>query len=175
LQTRQVEWLTLVSTLSGGILGLAGGLLADTAKSRRERKRKLDDDRRQWYVDYLLALTETDGALQLAAVNSATPLARASLTEAWRQHSLPAKTYYVTLVAPPNVADAAEDAFNRLKDIRESLGSQSIAVHNSSAWDAIHEPCIHAVTRLRQAMRSDVTGSGRRRRPSPLEEPDPGT
>jgi outer membrane protein assembly factor BamD (BamD/ComL family) len=151
-----MEWLTLISTLSGGVLGLAGGLLADAFKSRREFLRRNDADRHQRYVEYLLALTETDGALQLLAVANNPPLDRASLTQAWRQHSLLVKNYYVTLVAPADVADAAENAYNRLKDIREALASRKILVYNSPEWAEVHEPYIESITRLRGVMRRDV-------------------
>lgn len=161
-----MAWLALVGTLSGAILGAVTTLLADTIRAKRERRQRLDEARRQTYTDYLVALTETDAALQLLALSEETPVDRAAATAAFRSKAILSLRYQVGLVASPEVADAAETTYGKLRDIREALvtktldvGTRNSATAGSDGWQAVHTPYTDAVVNLRGAMQKEIRAS----------------
>ncbi|HCT78106.1 MAG TPA: hypothetical protein DGT23_16315 [Micromonosporaceae bacterium] len=84
----------------------------------------------------------------------------------FRSKPLLAMRYQVDLIAPPPVAAAAEAAYQRLREIRETIVTTSLNVRTSHSadrgsaeWEAVHNPYINAIGNLRTAMRQDVQGS----------------
>lgn len=157
-------------------------LLVDSIRARREKRQRSEDVRRQSYTDYLVALTETDAALQLVALGESTPVDRAAAVAAFRSKSILAHRYQVSLVASPAVAEAAETAYARLRDIREALattalevGTRSSSSEGSTEWKAVHHPYSDAIGKLRQTMQQEVAGSmqsvGRRSGRKRLKQP----
>lgn len=166
---QDMEWITLVGTLSGGILGVSSALLVDWTRAKRERGHKFDEVRRNVYTAYLVALTETEGALQILALNQPTPIDRAAVMSVFRSKSLLAHRYQAALVAPPEVAHAAEGAYQKLRNIREAIvttnltvGTPKWATNGSTEWQAVHQPYWEAIEGLRAAMRDDIQGGERR-------------
>lgn len=144
-------------------------LLVDSIRARRQKRQRSEDVRRQYYTDYLVALTETDAALQLVALGQSTPVDPATAVAAFRSNSILAHRYQVSLVASPAVAEAAETAYARLRDVREALVTTSLEVgtHSSSfegspKWTAVHHPYTDAIGKLRQSMQQEIAGSMQR-------------
>lgn len=164
-----MEWLTLVGTLSGGILGVGSTLLVDRARAKRERGHKFEEVRRNAYTSYLVALTETDAAMQILALSQPTPIDRATVMSNFRSKSLLAHRYHAALVAPPTVTHAVENAYDKLRHVREALITETLTVgkwnwgtSSSSEWLDVHQPYGQAVEDLRAAMREDIQGKEKR-------------
>jgi gas vesicle protein len=158
-----MEWLTLVGTLSGGILGVGSTLLVDRARAKRERGHRFDEVRRNAYTSYLVSLTETDAAMQILALGQATPIDRATVMSTFRSKSLLAHRYQAALVAPPDVTRAIEKTYEKLRRVREALITETLTVgkwnwetNGSSEWVEVHQPYGQAVEDLRAAMRDDI-------------------
>ncbi|WP_159843073.1 hypothetical protein [Nocardia sp. CY41] len=160
-----LEWVAVVGTLGGAVLGAGSTMLVETIRARRERSVRLEDTRRQAYVKYLTALTQTDNAMQALAIGRSSPLDRAEATAAFRSNHLVAAIYELELFAPKSVCDNAWLAYGRLKDIRETLITQSVTIERAGAgspeWRAVHEPFLAALKQLRESMRGQSGGLDR--------------
>ncbi|MDI2131175.1 hypothetical protein [Yinghuangia seranimata] len=161
-----MELLTLVGTLSGAVLGIASTMATETFRARRDRRARLDGVRREGYAKYLQALTRTDAAMQAAAAAHAGPLDADVALEAFRSQDLLACRYELVLIASPETGRAAEEAYRRLRDIREALIAahleiSTVAARDSDrtvAWRSVHRPYVEALEGLREAMRRDIQG-----------------
>lgn len=154
--------MAVVGTLGGALLGAASTMMMETIRARRERTERTEDTRRQVYVKYLTALTQTDSAIQALAIEGPTPLNRTEVTAAFRSNHLVAVIYELELVAPQAVCDDAWSAYERLRDIREALIAHSVVVERAGAgspeWRAVHEPFLAALKQLRASMRGQQGG-----------------
>ncbi|WP_156094704.1 hypothetical protein [Nocardia lijiangensis] len=154
-----LEWLAVVGTLGGAAVGASSTMFVDALRARRERSVRVEDTQRQTYVKCLMALTQTDNAMQALAIGR-TPLDRAEATAAFRSNQLVAAIYELELVAPQSVCDAAWLTYDKLRDIREALIAQSMTVGRADAgspeWRAVHEPFLAALEQLREAMRRQL-------------------
>lgn len=154
-----LEWVAVIGTLGGAFLGAGSTMLVESLRARRERAARVEETRRQVYVRFLAALTQTDNALQALAIDRPTPLARAEATSAFRSHQLVAAMYELELIAPKAVCDHAGPAYQRLRDMREALIAQPVVVgpagSGSPEWRAVHEPFLDALGRLSAAMRAE--------------------
>ncbi|MFI5718183.1 hypothetical protein [Nocardia sp. NPDC051750] len=154
-----LEWLAVAGTLGGALVGAGSTMMVETLRARRERRSRLEDTRRQVYVKTLTALTQTDTAMQALAIEGPTPLGRADATAAFRSHNLVAAVYELELIAPKAVSDDAWQVYRRLRDMRELLIAQPVVVDRagsgSSEWQAVHDPFLAALDRLRAAMRDE--------------------
>lgn len=134
-------------------------MLVESLRARRERAIRVGETRREVYVRFLAALTQTDNAIQALAIEGPTPLARSEATAAFRSHQLVAAMYELELIAPKVVCDHARPAYERLRDIRETLIAQAVVVGPAGAgspeWRAVHEPFLKALAQLSAAMRAE--------------------
>ena len=158
-----MEWMTLISTLSGAVLGVASALVVDAVRVRRDRSARLLDARRVAYVQFLVALTETDAAIQLLALNNTTPIAHGLAQETFRSKSLLARRYEIGLVGPASVATAAEVAYQRLRAVAVAIATTPVTVSvvrgslaDNPEWEALHRPYADAIAELRAVMKRDM-------------------
>ncbi|GCE02258.1 hypothetical protein EHYA_10035 [Embleya hyalina] len=158
--------LTLVGTLTGAVLGVASTMAAEAFRARRDRRARLDTVRRDGYARYLRALARTDAALQEAAARRPGPLGKDEALDAFRSEDLLGRRYEVGLIASPEVGRAADEAYRRLRDIREAmiathLETSTVATRDdnrTTTWRAVHRPYVTALEELREAMRRDIQG-----------------
>src|SRR3954470_2965142 len=115
----------------GGAIGVSSKILADMVRSRRERRRQLDNTRRELYSRYLEALTLTDAELQALTVSEETPVNEVKIREAWRGQSLLALRYEVELMAPETVSEAAAAAYRCLRAMRNAIRTTELTVSNA--------------------------------------------
>ncbi|WP_433666480.1 hypothetical protein ACQP06_22615 [Nocardia sp. CA-136227] len=155
-----LEWLAVVGTLGGAVVGAATTLAIDTTRARREKSQRFGDTKREIYVKYLTTLVQTDTAMQALGLHEPTPLDREAVTAAFRSFSLVAVGYELDLVAARAVREDAAEAYRKLRDIREALIETSMTVGRRPAgspeWHAVHEPFLRALDRLRQTMRHEL-------------------
>jgi hypothetical protein len=159
-----MDWTIPLSTLVGALVGVGSTLLVDIVRSRRDRIGRLMEVRRQVYAQYLEALTNTDGELQMLAVSRSTPVDEVDTRTAWRKYSLLALRYEVQLVAPESVAKTADAAYRSLRNMRDAIRATKLSVGTpgSPEWEAVHLPYIKAIDTLRSAMHADIQqGLGR--------------
>ncbi|MFE2471357.1 hypothetical protein [Streptomyces mirabilis] len=153
-----MEWLTLISTLSGGVFGVGSTLVVEAVRARRERGHHHVELQRTACVRYLTALTETEAALQALALSHSTPIANAEVVEAFRSRHVMAARYELFLVAPPGVYSAAHEAYDRLRAMRVAIATTDVVVADDSPdWQAIHIPYDDAFRRLRVVMRESLS------------------
>jgi succinyl-CoA synthetase alpha subunit len=150
-------WLTLISTLSGGVLGVGSTLVVEAVRTKRDQRLRHAELRRTAYVRYLTALTEAETALQTLALSRPTPVPRSEVVEAFRSTGVIAARYELFLVAPPTVYDAAREAYDLLRALRVAIATTNVEVgDNSSEWRALHTPYDTALRHLRVAMRDSL-------------------
>ncbi|MGW4248619.1 hypothetical protein [Nocardia sp. NPDC004722] len=155
-----MEWVAVVGTLSGAAVGAGTTLLVDAIRARRERSQRFQDAQRGVYAKYLEALIKTDSAVQALAMSQLTPVASADATAAFRAHQLVAARFELELVAPREVSEAAEAAYDALNAMRLILTTTAVTVGNpgvgSPEWVAVHEPFRTTLDNLRSAMRTGL-------------------
>lgn len=164
-----MEWITLIGTLSGGILGFTSALLVDWVRARREFYRNLDKMQERIYAEYLVALSETDSALQILAMSKSTPVDRAFVMATFHSKSLLACRFHATLVASEAVVQAVEKSYMKLVDIREAIASSNLTVggwrwattQGSKEWITVHLPYRESIDELREVMRLDIRQGSR--------------
>jgi hypothetical protein len=150
-----VNWITLLSTLVGASAALFGSVLAHTLRSRDERRRVMSADRRQSYVEYLVALDAAQARLRRLAEPDYHPddlptQARRVFGEAGvfegREKLLIAAS--MSVVAP------AEQALRLLGDLRDAV-RDGVKLYTLPYHDAYH-PYADALWRLRKSIRVDL-------------------
>ncbi len=153
-----VNWLTLLSTVVGGAAALLGSVVAHTLRSRDERRRVISADRRQSYVEYLVALDAAQARLrQLAEPN-------------YRPDDLPAQARRVfgdagvyegreklLIAGSPKVVAPAEQALRLLGELRDAV-RDGVKLYTVPYHDAYH-PYADALWRLRSSIRVDLGSS----------------
>ncbi|MFI7415134.1 hypothetical protein ACIBU0_41515 [Streptomyces sp. NPDC049627] len=150
-------WLTLISTLSGGVLGVGSTLVVESVRNRRDQRLRHAELRRTAYVRYLTALTETETALQTLALSRSTPIASSDVVAAFRSTGVIAARYELFLVAPAVVYDAAREAYDLLRAMRVAIATTTVVVGDESAeWQALHTPYDISLRKLRDAMRNSL-------------------
>lgn len=154
-----MDWLPAFSTLLGGIFGVASTLAADAIRSRRQGEREPTEIRRRTYADFLMALTRTDSELQ-NAISVKAPMDTNLATNLFRSESLLALCYQVGLVASQAVAEGADKAYLRLRDIRDAAATQPLEVGypGSEEWQSAHRPYAEVVKDLRVLTRNEIQG-----------------
>ncbi|MBT2418563.1 hypothetical protein J7F01_19570 [Streptomyces sp. ISL-22] len=150
-------WLTLISTLCGGVLGVGSTLVVESVPTKRDQRLRHTELRRTAYVRYLTALTEAETALQTLALSRPPPITSSDVVEAFRSTGVIAARYEVFLVAPPSVYDAAREAYDRLRALRVAIATTDVVVgDDSAAWQTLHIPYDTALRHLRAAMRDSL-------------------
>ncbi|MGW1124374.1 hypothetical protein [Streptomyces sp. NPDC002526] len=149
-----MEWMTLVSTGVGALIATASAALLDRSRWRREEGDRLLGTRRAVYSDYLTCLSQARNAFRSLARNhdlESTERARSA-----RDSFAPcyAMRYQMSITAASSVVAASENAFRRLRDIRDLAAAGAFAGDEAySGGRAAYEA---ALTRLREAMRLDL-------------------
>lgn len=150
-----MDWMPLVSTAAGAVIALGGTMLADTLRRRDERGRSQRSDRRQSYLDFVMALDTAHGLLRSVASKKGQPSEiRDAANEAISQAQLykARETHLVT--AAPSVAQAGEVAFRNIITIRDVVRSGT-RLGTREFHDAYHD-FAESIWKLRMAVRVDL-------------------
>jgi len=151
-----VEWTPLVSTIVGAAVALGGTVLAHRIRSRDESGRELRGERRQGYLDFIVALDGAHGALRDVA-NSDEPDRRHAAARAVSVNDVYEAREKFLLSANPAVITPGEKAFMRLIEVRKAIGDGA-----RLGTPDYHEPYhgfAKALWDLRRAIREDLGGS----------------
>ncbi|MEV8022937.1 hypothetical protein AB0O76_42945 [Streptomyces sp. NPDC086554] len=151
-----MNWLTLLSTLLGAVVGVGSTLLADRARWGREVQSQAVERRRELYGEFLTALNLAQESLFAVAYGRhPAELSRdLAARAAFGNHQVYAVRERLALSGREQVVAVADTAFNRLKAFRDVVGSGAMP-DSSELADAIQS--YGAVLReLRHAMRDEL-------------------
>jgi hypothetical protein len=156
---QRMDWMPLLSTLTGAAIGIAATLIADRNRWRREETRRAMEVRREAYTEFTSALKAAGEEIRAVALGDhMSGSARdAAVREAFRGTGLYTASERLWLVGPERVVAAGNEAFHSLRRLRDAY-ARGVAV--GSADDA---PLIDrrrtAMARMRDLMREDL-GTG---------------
>ncbi|MEV0847057.1 hypothetical protein AB0J21_14485 [Streptomyces sp. NPDC049954] len=156
-----MPWTTLLSAVAGALIATVSTALLDRGRLRRERDDRLTGVRRVLYGDYLACLSRARNAFRGLARDLDLPPAERE--RAAREGFAPCygMRYQISITATPEVYAASEDAFRRLRDVRDLAAAGTLA--GDEAYSGGRTAYEAALTRLRAAMRRDL-GAGPPRR-----------
>ncbi|MFI1162447.1 hypothetical protein ACH4UM_02270 [Streptomyces sp. NPDC020801] len=151
-----MDWMPLLSTLAGAVIGIAATLIADRNRWRREETRHALEVRREVYTEFVSALKAAGEEIRAVALGDhLSDSARdAAVREAFRSTGLYTASERLWLMGPQQVVTAGNEAFHSLRRLRDAY-ARGVAV--GSAEDA---PLIAqrrtAMARMRGLMREDL-------------------
>ncbi|MFI2780770.1 CchlQ [Streptomyces sp. ALB3] len=152
-----MEWGTLVATLGGGLIAIAGTVLADRLRTRQEHRRSLQARRRDVYTEFIAAAGAAHTELRRLAQSSA---GTTGLEEASRLALADARIYEVRerlfIDASARIASAGQTMFERLRALRGAVAAG--AGISTPAFHDIYHPYLEAVWAYREAVRSELEG-----------------
>ncbi|MER5918290.1 hypothetical protein ABT124_50755 [Streptomyces sp. NPDC001982] len=152
-----MDWIPLLSTAFGAVIGVAATLLADRVRARSNRQEEDRALRRRLYGDYLAALSLTRHNLRTAARSSSvSPAERVRMAlDSFKEAGVYQARYQVSLVAHEPVVEASTSAFNALRSLRDlvEVGGGS---HGDPAYRAAQDAWAACFATLRQCMRRDL-------------------
>lgn len=140
-----MEWLTLVSTVVGAILGVGATTLNERVKWKRERWKAQHEARTKLYGDYLSDLTKTRDAIRSVSRTEWKDDAsrRKAADDAFLSANIYARRYQIRITAPKDVADQAAKTLRELRQMRELVGAGE--KHHSDAylaWKDVYDPIL---------------------------------
>ncbi|WP_063734490.1 hypothetical protein [Streptomyces sp. RTd22] len=116
-----MEWITLASTVVGAGIATGSALLLDRRRWQRERRDRELETRRTLYGDYLACLSEARHACgNVARDPDMTPATRRTTAREAFGPCIGLR-HQMTITAPDAVVAASEDAFRRLRDLRDGV------------------------------------------------------
>jgi len=149
-----MSWIPVLATVLGAVVGLGSGLLIDHVRFRRDNTAKWLSARRETYVSYLSALHEANEAMRVVSLGEhAQELSRmAAARAAFRGAKVTMTREQVILLAPEHVVIAADEAFLRLRDIRDRIGQGE----DLAEYQPVLDEYARRLHGLRDAIRRDL-------------------
>lgn len=157
---RTVDWGTLAGTALGAVLGVSTTLFAERSRWQRENSARERAVRQQLYAEYLGALSLTTHRLRdlRRSADLTREERRREAGEILGSTNAYQLRYQMLIIAPEHLGDTADQAFMRIRDLRDRFDGPDITA--DPEWPS----AMHAVSRtldaLRAAMRADLTSSG---------------
>jgi len=151
-----MDWMPLLSTLTGAVIGIAATLIADRNRWRREESRQSLELRRAVYTEYVSALKAAGEEIRAVALgdNLSGAARDAAVREAVRSTGLYTAGERLWLVGPPQVVAAGNEAFHSLRQLRDAYAA------GAAVGSTIDEPLITQrrvnMDRMRSLMREDL-------------------
>ncbi|MFD8613465.1 MULTISPECIES: hypothetical protein [unclassified Streptomyces] len=149
-----MQWMTLISAVVGALIATASAAVLDRSRWRREQDDRLLGARRTLYGDYLTCLSEARNTFRgLARNHDMGPVERARTA---RDSFAPCYgvRYQMSITAASPVVTASEEAFRRLRDVRDLAAAGTLA--GDEAYSGGRAEYEAALARLREAMRLDL-------------------
>lgn len=151
-----MDWMPLLSTLAGAVIGITATLIADRNRWRREESRHALQVRREVYTEFVSALKTASEEIRAVALGDhLSGSARdAAVREAFRGTGLYTASERLWLVGPPQVVTAANEAFHSMRRIRDAY-ARGVAVGSAEDGPLIAQRRT-AMARMRDLMREDL-------------------
>jgi hypothetical protein len=153
------QWIAVVGTALGAIIGLGSGFATDRIRWNREQLKDRRGVRRELYSEYIAALTEIHESMRaISRDEQLTAAERAKAAHAAFQASGPYKLrYQVAILADQAVLDASEAAFQQMRDIRDIFVSGERI--ESPQYQAQREAWGARLRTMQRAMREELGSS----------------
>ncbi|MQY32416.1 hypothetical protein SRB17_03640 [Streptomyces sp. RB17] len=151
-----MDWMPLLSTLTGAVIGITATLIADRNRWRREEARHALEVRREVYTEFVSALKAAGEEMRAVALGDhMSESARdAAVREAVRGTGLYTASERLWLVGPPQVVAAGNEAFHGLRAIRDAY-ARGVAVGSDEEASLIGTRRT-AMAQMRRLMREDL-------------------
>ncbi|MEU9438593.1 hypothetical protein [Streptomyces sp. NPDC048252] len=150
-----MDWLAPVNTLIGAGIGVGSTLLADRLRWRRDRAALNHDTRRQAYAAFMGALSDVYQRLdELACDGRPAEEMRTAAHEVFVSRNLYPLRYELALIAPWEVMEPVNQAFYRVRDLR-NLVARGSARSNPEFGGHLHA-YLAAAEKAQVAMRRDL-------------------
>jgi hypothetical protein len=151
-----MDWMPLLSTLTGALIGITATLIADRNRWRREEGRHTLELRREVYTEYVSALKTAGEEIRAVALGDhMSESARdAAVREAFRSTGLYPASERLWLIGPPQVVEACNDAFHSLGRIRDAY-ARGVEVDSADVKPLIAQRRT-AMAQMRDLMREDL-------------------
>ncbi|WP_251016573.1 hypothetical protein [Streptomyces sp. ISL-99] len=151
-----MDWIPLLSTLTGAVIGITATLIADRNRWQREEARHALEVRREVYTEFASALKAAGEEIRAIALGDRmSESARdAAVREAVRGTGLPTASERLWLVGPPQVVAAGNEAFHSLRAMRDAY-ARGVAVGSAEEAPLIAQRRT-AMAQMRRLMREDL-------------------
>lgn len=151
-----MDWMPLLSTLSGAAIGITATVIADRSRRRREESRRAKDERRDAYAEFSTALKAAGEEIRAVALGDhMSDSARdTAVREAFRGTGLYTASERLWLVGPRQVVTAGNEAFHSLRRLRDAY-ARGVAVGSDEDAPLIAQRRT-AMARMRDLMREDL-------------------
>ncbi|MGW3209015.1 hypothetical protein [Streptomyces sp. NPDC001135] len=149
-----MPWTTLASAVVGALIATASAALLDRSRWRREQDDRLISARRVLYSEYLACLSQARNDFRSLARNQTLDLGERERSARDSFAPCYGVRYQMSITAASNVFVASEDAFRRLRDVRDLAAAGTLA--GDEAYSGGRTEYEAALTRLRDAMRVDL-------------------
>jgi len=116
-----VDWVPVVTTVLGAIIGVGSTLLVDRFRSGQERDRQWEEMKRESYVQFLVAAHHTQQALCMVTEGASEISKAIHARDAFRVNGIYAACEQVMIVAPDNVRVVANEVFELLREFRDRV------------------------------------------------------
>ncbi|WP_405662019.1 hypothetical protein OG379_12230 [Streptomyces sp. NBC_01166] len=151
-----MNWMPLLSTLAGAVIGISATLIADRNRWRREEARHALELRREVYSEFVSALKTAGEEIRAVALGDhMSDSARdAAVREAFRGTGVYTASERLWLVGPPQVVAAGNAAFHSWRTIRDAY-ARGLAVGSTEEAPLIAQRRT-AMAEMRRLMREDL-------------------
>ncbi len=153
---RHMDWMPLLSTLAGAVIGITATLIADRSRWQREEARHALEVRREVYTEFVSALKAAGEEMRAVALGDhmSESVRDAAVREAVRGAGMYTASERLWLVGPPQVVAAGNEAFHSLRKIRDAYA------RGMTVGCAEERPLIAqrraAMAQMRHLMREDL-------------------
>ena len=145
----------MLATVVGGAAALFGSVVAHALGSREERRRANGSQRRDAYVDYLVALDAAFGEVRRLADPDQTPANLASAVgSAFGDAGVYRTRERLLLVGNPSVISPAETVLHRIAEVRDAV--RGGVKRRTQAYHDVYHRYAEALWHLRIAIREDL-------------------
>ncbi|WP_246530822.1 hypothetical protein [Streptomyces bathyalis] len=151
-----MNWIPLLSTLSGAVIGIAATVIADRNRWRREENRHALEVRREAYTEYVTALKAAGEDIRAVALGDhmSGSAREAAVREAFRGTGLYTASERLWLVGPQHVVAAGNEAFHSLRRLRDAYaGGATVGSDEDAPLIAQRRT---AMALMRNRMREDL-------------------
>lgn len=149
-----MPWTTLASAVVGALIATASAALLDRSRWRREQDDRLINARRVLYGEYLACLSQARNDFRSLARNQTVDVVERERSARDSFAPCYGVRYQMSITAASNVFVASENAFRRLRDVRDLAAAGTLA--GDEAYSGGRAEYEAALTCLRDAMRLDL-------------------
>jgi hypothetical protein len=153
----QVDWGTIIGTVTGATIGVGATSLAERSRWRREQSARQTAIKRELYASYLAAAAQTWSEIRAAVIESDLPWPdRADLaSRAFRNGNVYELRYQMAITAPPEIVTLSDQTMRGMRALTNRLS----AGQTYGSWDELksdNQAWFDSFNVMRRMMRLDL-------------------